>query len=262
MKLAAFLVATMVSAAALAAASTHPVLEVLNTRSAGSPARYAKAAARVVADARKGLRLQRYLAALLAADERLPEEASVSEEERLAWLEETRPKIIDLAEKRGNPLAWYLRYLETGSEEFLDKAVEGGNVQAMNSRGTKLMVGALENPGAEGSGAAMKESFRLFSMAAEKGDANAKNNVGICFLKGYGCERNPAMALECFKEAAKSEHPEAMDAIAEIYRTGAEGVKADSAEAAVWMMRAKAAKGDQNAARWLEAAGKTLKEEE
>ncbi|MCR5414674.1 MAG: sel1 repeat family protein [Kiritimatiellae bacterium] len=329
---AAILCATLFAASAFGADGEEPVLDVLNLRTGGSPVRYARAVKRVADDARKGRLLQRYIAAILADDPSVPEDARISEAERIEWLEKTRERMVYLAEKKNNPLAWYLLYLETGDIEKLDRAVAGGNVQAMNARGTALVSRVLAHPGdPEADRKDLETAFSLFSKASKSDDANAFNNLGLCYMNGYGCRKDEEKALEAFRTAAEQGHAEAvnnegrfyregivvekdleealrcfrrsasagnewgqlnyalailrgegtkpdgaraaeildclarkgrleaMDVLAGVYRDGAPGIEPDSAEAAVWMMRARAARGDANAVKWLESSGKAIK---
>lgn len=328
--LAIMLAASFATAALASSESSDAILRLLNSRSAGSPLRYAQAASVVAADAKRGLPLQQFVLAIIAGDPDAPSAARIPDEQRKAFLEGSRPKIKALAEEKGNAFAWYLLYLETGDVDQLERAAAGGNVQALNSLGTKRLTSALERPDEPGSRAAMEQAFGFFRRAAATGDANAVNNVGICLMNGYGCERDEAGALECFRKAGESGHPEAvnnegrfhregivveksfeaafncfrrsaaqgntwgqlnyalalmrgegaprdvnrarellvciamkgvpqaMDVLADLYERGDDGVEADAMESAVWTVRARAARGDENAAKWLDANGKRL----
>lgn len=309
-------------------AGGNAVLELLNSRSAGGRTQYVRAARRVAEDARRGLLLQRFLAAVMSDEPSIPAELRLSAKERIDYLEESRPKILEFAEKRGNGLAWYLLYLESGDESQLDRAVECRNVQAMNARGTHLVSGILSSPGDAASDAeTMQRAFGLFEDASRQGDANAFNNLGICYQNGYGCEKSEEKALESFRRAAAMGHPEAinnegrfhregigvardlaaafacfrksaslgnewgilnyalallrgegtkadakravelltyvakrgrpeaMDVLSDVYGDGADGVEPDAEASVVWMMRARAARGDSAAKHWLKERG-------
>ena len=194
--LAIMLAASFATAALASSESSDAILRLLNSRSAGSPLRYAQAASVVAADAKRGLPLQQFVLAIIAGDPDATSAARIPDEQRKAFLEGSRPKIKALAEEKGNAFARYLLYLESGDVDQLERAAAGGNVQALNSLGTKRLTAALERPDEPGSRAAMEQAFGFFRRAAATGDANAFNNVGICLMNGYGCERDEAGALE------------------------------------------------------------------
>ena len=53
------------------------------------------------------------------------------------------------------------------------------------------------------------ELFRLLSQAANQGDAVAQNNLGYCYEKGEGVEKNLSKAIEWYKKAAEQENERA-----------------------------------------------------
>lgn len=197
---------------ALAAAgngdSTAALLHLLNARGSGSPRRYAEAMAVVARDAARGGVVQRFVQASLADASDTPRFARLPEEKRRQYLEQTRPRILEMAEQRGNPLAWYLLALEGDDEKMLRRAAALGNVQALNSLGLRLLE---SRP---------KEAFECFSRAAAVRDANGLYNLGVCLQNGIGCERDAVAAFERFKHAADLEQPEAMNNLGIFYREG------------------------------------------
>ena len=332
-RLAAFSAAVLAGSAAWAAGGgTDAIVRLLNSRSSGSPQRYAAAAAAVAEEAAGGAPLQQFLIAVISRDRDAPRAAKLTEEVRSRYLENSKDRIAALAKEKNNALAWYLLALEANDRDMLERAASLGNVQALNALGTmKLMQVIDRGTGSAEDEAAMKEGFECFSRAAESGDANALNSLGLCRQNGYGCEKDEARAFECFKKAAAMKHPEAtnnlgrfyregivvekdlaeaarcfeksasmgelwgqlnyatalmfgeglpknerravellesiakrgnaeaMDFLSKCYSQGLGGLEPDPGKAAVWMVRARAARGDANAVKWLKVNGESGK---
>ena len=106
-------------AAGAAADPAEPIERLLNSRSAGSPHAYATAADEVAAAAKKGRPLQKYIIALISREAGAPPAARISAATRERYFAESRPAIRQLAEKRNNPLAWYLLAVDTGDTNLL-----------------------------------------------------------------------------------------------------------------------------------------------
>jgi TPR repeat protein len=157
-----------------------------------------------------------------------------------------------LAEKKDNPLAWYLLSLENNNLKLLQRAAEGGNVQALNALGTIATSEAIASKKLSSDAVAkiLKKCFGYFGQAAAMRDANALINLGSCYLRGLGCTPDHALAFECFRSAAKLGHPEGMDYMSACYELG-HGVKKDANLSLLWKMRARALRGDEAAAKWL-----------
>jgi hypothetical protein len=328
---AAFAAAAFAAVLHALAVDTDAILTLLNSRASGSPLVYAEAAKTVAADAAAGGVLQKYIVAIFSRDANAPQVLRVPDEVRDRYFEETRPMIRSMAEKKDNPLAWYMMSLEENDMDMLKKAAELGNVQAMNALGTYLLSGVLENPGDKDADAeTMRKCVGLFTKAAAEGDANARNSLGICLQDGLGCDRDDQAAFDQFTLAAQAGHPEAinnlgrfhregrvvpkdysaalkcfeksaslgciwgklnyasaillgegieanprravellesiarkgnaeaMEILVKCYGEGVGGVRRDTYAAAVWKVRARAARGDANAAAWLEANGEKL----
>ena len=47
------------------------------------------------------------------------------------------------------------------------------------------------------------QAFKWFSKAAEQGDADVQNNLGIIFDQGRGVKRDPTQALQWYRKAAE-----------------------------------------------------------
>lgn len=233
----------------LAAMTTQDaIVTLLNSASSTSPARFAEAQEFVLREAEAGKPLQQFVVGVTTKDEKLAKR----------FLDASRERIRDFAEKRNNPLAWYLLSMESNDFKLLKRAADGGNVQALNAFGTILIQGAVESKTQTTNvqAAAVTRGYECFRRAAAKGDPNGFVNLGTCYLQGLGCPPDPVMAHECFKSAAKAGHPEAMDWLSANYQLG-HGVRKDPEMSLVWRMKAKAVRGDAAAAEWLRTGKKS-----
>lgn len=207
------------------------VVAMLNSSASGSPNAYEKAVATVAEDAAAGCSLQKFVIALFNNEKSMPSKYRVSEEIRSEYYEASRPKIVELAEKGGNPLALYLLAVDTGDTNTLRRAAEGGNVQAANAWGMAL-VSEVDGPlPGESAMAAAKKAFGFFRDAAALGDANGLYNMGTCYARGLGVDLDDKRAYECFKAAADKGHPQAINNLGWCHLKG-KGAKEDHTEAA------------------------------
>ena len=207
------------------------VVAMLNSSVSGSPSAYAKAVETVAEDAAAGCSMQKFVIALFNDEKSMPAKFKVPESIRSEYYETSRPKIEELAEKNGNPLALYLLALDTGDTNTLRRAAEGGNVQAANAWGMALISevdGPLPVESAQGT---MKKAFAFFRDAAALGDANGLYNMGTCYARGLGVAQDDKRAYECFKSAADKGHPQAVNNLGWCHLKG-KGVKEDHTEAA------------------------------
>lgn len=223
--------------------SSDAVLVLLNSRNAVSPAIFAEARQIVQREADAGKPVQQFVIGVTTNDSTVAER----------YLDASRKKIKAMAIEKDNALAWYLLSVEKNDIRCLRKAASAGNVQALNalglivteeaSRSRNLPPAAVSNLLAQG--------FGYFRQAAEKRDPNGYVNVATCYLGGTGCQRNPEVAFAYYLAAAEAGHPEGMDSLSDCYRYG-RGVKRDEDLSLYWKMRARATRGDQPAAKWLE----------
>lgn len=221
--------------------STDALCVVLNTPLAASAEKYAEAVSIVRREAARGKRLHQFVIAVTGEEKELAK----------GYLESSRPVIKVMAENRDNPLAWYLLSMETNDMRLLERAAKGGNVQALNALGAIRLTQSSRADSPEKALSLGKEAYGLFKRSALKRDPNGFFNVGTCCMRAIGCKANAALAFECFKTAARFGHPEAMASLSYCYSRG-DGVEKDSSKALEWSMRAKAARGDKAAAKWLE----------
>ena len=219
---------------AAAMASSEALITVLNTRTSVSQDRYDAAVAVVERDAAAGKPLQQFVIGVTTDDQ----------EKAARYLDSSRGTIKALAEKRGNPLAWYLLSMESNDRALLERAAKGGNVQALNALGAMLVQDANSATGEATNEVRrlLSEGFECFSKASERRDPNAFVNVGACYMNGIGCKKNLMLAFECFRTAAQEGG----------FDRGI-GVNSDPEKAMFWRMKARACRGDKAAAKWLES---------
>ena len=217
------------------------ILTMLNSRAAGSSKSFAEAAEIVAEDAREGRPLQQFVLAVLSRDADIPSGVRLSDADRVSYLDASRDKIRALAEKKGNALAWYLLSLEGNDRTMLRRAAEGGNIQAMNAWGTLTLTEALQNFRGDTNEVqqVLLRSCGYFKKAADESDANGLCNLGMCYLNGFGYDKDLEKAYECFKKAAEAGHAEAINNLGGFYRDGLVVLK-DLPAAARWFARSAA----------------------
>lgn len=222
--------------------SAEAIVTVLNTAASTGPRRFAEAQEVLEKEAKEGKPLQQFVVGLTGKDEKLSKR----------YLAAARPQIKALAEAKGNPMAWYLLSMESNNLDYLRKAAEGGNVQALNALGSILTQEALNSKSISSNDLerTLHRGFGYFGQAAAMRDPNGFINLGTCYLRGFGCEQDLELAFECFKSAAEEGHPEGMDYMSACYQHG-HGVKKSDELSLYWKMRGRAARGDKAAATWL-----------
>jgi TPR repeat protein len=222
--------------------SSDAIVHVLNAPTSCGKKVYEEARAVVERDARDGKPLQQFVVGVTTDDRRLAAK----------YLDASRDKIRELAEKKDNPLAWYLLSMEKNDFAALQKAADGGNVQALNALGSIAISEAIARQTADTNRTEriLKRSFQCFHRAARQRDPNGFVNLGTCYLKGFGCERDMEMAFRCYQAAAELGHPEAMDNMSAAYQFG-HGVERSASKSLYWAMRARSLRGDKSATEWL-----------
>ena len=237
------MIAILFSFLIAAMTSNDAVCIVLNSPSSSSKRRYEEARAMVQRDAEAGKPLQQFVVGV-----------TTSGKQAEKYLDAARPKIMQMAEKKNNSLAWYILSMEKNDVKLLERAAKGGNVQALNALGSinTQMALASKTITTNELEKVLHESFLHFGQAAAKKDANGYINLGTCYLKGFGCDMDWNLAFECFKSAAEAGHPEGMDNMSACYQLG-HGVPKNDELSLYWHMKAKSARGDEAARRWLEA---------
>ena len=223
--------------------SSDAVVCLLNAPTSCGKKAYAEAMAVVERDAKAGKPLQQFVLGVTRTDDpKLAEK----------YLDASRGRIYEMAEKTNNPMAWYLMSVEKNDVACLQKAADGGNVQALNALGTLILSEAMARRNADTNQleVSFRKCFKCFQQAARQKDPNGFVNLGTCFLRGFGCKQDMKAAVRCYEAAAALGHPEAMDNLSAAYQLG-HGVEADSEKSLVWAVRARALRGDHAAEEWL-----------
>ena len=224
-----------------ALSSPDAIVVLLNSPAATSPTRFAEAQRIVLEDAKAGKPLQQFVVGVTTKD---PKAAK-------AYADASRDKIRRLAEERNNPLAWYLLSMEKNDFRMLKRAADGGNIQALNALGSIMIQTAFDQKvDTNRLEKALVQGFNCFRRAAAQRDPNGYINLGTCYLRGFGCEPDFALAHQCFRAAAEAGHPEGMDYVSANFENG-HGVERNPELALLWRMKAKAVRGDKAAQEWL-----------
>jgi len=135
---------------------------------------------------------------------------------------------------------------ETAAKWFA-KSAELGNAYGMFNYALALQRG-------EGVGKDVAKAVELLKEASELGNAEAMNAYGMCFYSGSGVEKDPVEAVKWYRASAARGFAPAMDNLSSCYSLGI-GVKKDERESLAWKVRGMAARGDRNAAAWLQQNG-------
>ena len=227
----------------LAMTSADAVAVLLNSPGASGVRTFEVARETVEREAAEGKPLQQFVIGVTTDDKDLAKK----------YMDSSRERIRFMAAQKDNPLAWYLLSLESNDLKLLRRAAAGNNVQALNALGTLAIREAFDKKNGVSTNdleVILKKSFDCFSRAAAQRDPNGFINLGTCYLRGFGCDQDLAMAFECFKSAAEAGHPEGMDNVSACYQFG-HGVAPDAELSLFWGMRGRAARGDEAAAKWL-----------
>ena len=222
--------------------SAEAVKTLLNSKNATGARTFAEAKAMVEREAKAGQPLQQFVIGVTTGDKALSKK----------YIDASRDRIRALAEKKDNPLAWYLLSMEKNDFGMLKKAADGGNVQALNALGAIATQEALTrgNVSSNAMESILRQSYAYFSRAAAKSDPNGFINLGTCYLRGFGCKQDMGMAFACFKAAAEAGHPEGMDNVSACFQFG-HGIRQNDELCLLWAMRGRAARGDEAAMKWL-----------
>lgn len=96
-----------------------------------------------------------------------------------------------------------------------------------------------------------QRAAKLFRSAAEQGNMEAVNAYAMCLFAGDGVDKDVRLAVRWYMAAAEHGLPAAMENLATCYEDGLGGLRRSEREALLWRMRARAARGDRNAAAWV-----------
>jgi TPR repeat protein len=81
------------------------------------------------------------------------------------------------------------------------------------------------------------EKFKWLQKAAEQGNVNAQNSLGVCYDNGEGAEQDHKKAFEWYKKAAEQGLADAQNSLGACYDNGV-GVKQDYEKAFEWYKKA------------------------
>lgn len=126
---------------------------------------------------------------------------------------------------------------------WFEKSAQFGNSYGQLNLGLAYQRGDGTEKNAE-------KAAELFKASAEQGNAEAMDAYGMCLYRGEGVKKNAPLAVRWFRASAAQGFAPAMENLSVCYANG-EGVRKDKKESTVWQIRARAARGDRNAAIWL-----------
>ncbi len=136
--------------------------------------------------------------------------------------------------------------LETAVKWFA-RSADIGNAYGMFNYALALQRG-------EGVAKDVDKAVGLLKTASELGNAEAMNAYGMCYYTGSGVAKDEAEAVKWYRASADRGFAPAMDNLSSCYGLGT-GVKKDEKESLAWKVRGMAARGDRNAAAWLQQNG-------
>lgn len=99
-----------------------------------------------------------------------------------------------------------------------------------------------------------ERAVKMLQSSAQRGNAEAMNVWAECLHTGRGTEKNLPAAIRLYRKAADAGLPAAMDNYADCYERG-DGIPQNQEAANIWRMKARAMRGDRNAAAWLVQSG-------
>lgn len=107
--------------------------------------------------------------------------------------------------------------------------------------------GAAETASAAVRAGDYAEAYCIWRNLAERGNAEAQYNLGWLYHNGHGLAVSDQKALDWWEQAAAQEYPEALYALANLYRAGGRGIPKDAGRAIDYLLRA-ASRGDEESA--------------
>lgn len=128
------------------------------------------------------------------------------------------------------------------------KSAEMGNAYGQLNYALALQRG-------DGLKADVVKAADYFKRSADQGCAEAVNAYAMCLYRGAGVPENKVLAVAWYRSAAESGFAPAMENLASCYERGEGGLEKSVKRATVWKIRARAARGDRNAAAWLNQNG-------
>lgn len=133
--------------------------------------------------------------------------------------------------RRGDPLAAYLLTLgqtNTAARVRALRAPAAADIPwALSELGSLLLEGQLKRDRPQEQ--RLRECHNLFSAAARQNEPTGLFMLGLCRLRGIGCQADDKAAFQLFQRAVEApcEHPRAFALLGECYRDG-RGVESDA----------------------------------
>lgn len=135
---------------------------------------------------------------------------------------------------------------EAEAFKYFAKAAELRHPEAVNNMGRFYREGVVVKKDC-------KAALKCFEVSCSMGNVWGAINYASQLILGEGCEKNGKKALEVLETYAANGSADAMDFMSTCYERGLGEIKPDSYLSLVWKLRAKAARGDENARTWLKA---------
>ena len=129
---------------------------------------------------------------------------------------------------------------------YFVKAAELRHPEAVNNMGRFYREGIVVRKN-------LASALKCFEISAQMGNPWGAVNYASQLILGEGCKKDPKKAVALLESLAREGRSEVMDFLSSCYERGLGEIKRDSYLSLVWKLRAKAARGDGNAAKWLKS---------
>lgn len=123
------------------------------------------------------------------------------------------------------------------------RAAKAGHPEAVNNLGRFYREGVVVEKN-------LRQAAIQFARSASAGCDAGSLNYAAAMLEGEGLRRDPAEAVLVLRKLAEKGNPDAMDLLSRCCDKGL-GCEENPAASAEWAIRARAARGDANAAKWI-----------
>lgn len=192
--------------------------EMLRERLSEAPVRYEAAAKAVAEAAGEGDILATYAIAAVSAEPDSPPSVRFDETALKDALAKTS-RTVAAAARNGDRLAQYLCAIQTKNMRTMKSAADADYVNALNDLGARRLADTFRRKKPSGGDMrTRRECFGYFNRAAAHNDPNGLYNLGVCYLKGWGCERDGEQAMENLNAAAAAGHPKAMNLVGDLHK--------------------------------------------
>ncbi len=185
------------------------LLDLLNSRLAENRVQYEASLNAVAADAAAGMALHQFTIAALAKE--IPgskRKALKLDDAKLERYAEHWKDVDRLARSKDNSFAHYLLSLIATNPVVRVQRLERAAKGDNVQALTELGLAYLDGAGCKKNPG---RAVSLFRRAADKSDPNGCSCYGWCLLYGVGCSKDPAAAVSCLRMAEKANHPQALN---------------------------------------------------